>query len=508
MKKSYCLCLMAICITASAQVSFPHNAPSAGNTSSERVSNFTVGSAGNDRLEVANGTQNEGQFIPTFWSYRNTSNSFSMVFTSSIAPTFDNGVSPLMLFTTTVTPDVDFSAPASGNFVWGPSGSYLPIVNRPLFEWRNSSQKLMTIVANGDIGIGTPTPTARLHNVGSVRFENLANAAAPSFLLGTDANGNVFEYPATTGGGGTSDFDWLRPDNTFALSINDNIYTNGFVGFNVQNPAATIHANGTIRFENLANGVTPSFLLGTDSNGNVFEYPAATSGGGTADYDWLRPDNTFASSVNDNIYTNGFVGFNVQNPVATIHTNGTIRFDNLANAATPAFILGTDSNGNVFEYPAATGGGAISDSDWLKPDNTLATSIDDNIYTNGKVGINTNTFPSLIGTEDVSFYNLFVTGGILTEEVRVALVGEWADYVFKADYKLPSLQEVEKHIKDEGHLINIPSAEEVEQNGIELGEMNKLLLEKVEELTLYMIELNKKIEAQQKEIETLKGGKK
>jgi hypothetical protein len=426
MKKIILIGCIIAATNAFAQVSFPHSAASAGSSSAERPSSFTVSDAGNDRLEVANGTQNDGQFVPTLWSYRNTSNSFSMVLTSSIAPNLDTGTSPLMLFTTTIAPQVDFGAPATGDFVWGPSGTYLPISTRPLFEWRNSSAKLMTIIANGNTGIGTDTPSSRLHVVNSVRFQNLANAANPSFMLGTDNNGNVFEYPVPTGGG------------------------------------------------------TPGF-------------------------DWLRPDNTFAQSINDNIYTNGFVGFNVQNPAATVHTNGTIRFENLANAANPTFMLGTDSNGNVFEYPVpAGGGGGVTDADWLKPDGTLALSIDDNIYTNGKVGINTNTFPATVGTEDVSFYNLYVTGGILTEEVRVALVDEWADYVFKKEYKLPTLKEVERHIEEKGHLINIPSEKEVKENGIELAEMNRLLLEKVEELTLYVIDLNKKVEEQQKEIEMLK----
>ncbi|HRB72612.1 MAG TPA: hypothetical protein PK776_12270, partial [Flavobacterium sp.] len=71
----------------------------------------------------------------------------------------------------------------------------------------------------------------------------------------------------------------------------------------------------------------------------------------------------------------------------------------------------------------------------------------------------------------------------------------WADYVFESDYNLPTLQQVEKHIKEKGHLKDIPSAKEVEENGIELGEMNKLLLQKVEELTLYIIEMNKELQA-------------
>ncbi|MEC7262907.1 MAG: hypothetical protein VXW38_04140 [Bacteroidota bacterium] len=100
-----------------------------------------------------------------------------------------------------------------------------------------------------------------------------------------------------------------------------------------------------------------------------------------------------------------------------------------------------------------------------------------------------------IGTSDPGSYQLAVNGNIHTKEVKVDLTG-WPDYVFKEDHGLPTLQEVEQHIKEKGRLINIPSAEEVEANGIELGEMNKLLLEKIEELTLYTLQQQKELENQ------------
>ncbi|MCR5863284.1 hypothetical protein LRS05_14650 [Flavobacterium sp. J372] len=361
-----------------------------------------------------------------------------------------------------------------------------------------------TKYTNGLIGFNTSNPTANIHANGTVRFQNLANATTASFMLGTDASGNVFEYPVPTGG--TTDADWLKPDGTVPMLIGDTKYTNGLIGFNTSNPTANIHAKGTVRFEDMANATTPSFMLGTDANGNVFEYPVPTGGTGTPDADWLKPDGTVPMLISDTKYTNGFIGFNTSNPTANIHAKGTVRFEDMANATTPSFMLGTDANGNVFEYPVPEEG--ITDADWLKPDGTIPMSINDVIYTNGKVGINTNIFPSVVGTEDISSYNLFVAGGILTEEVRIALQDEWADYVFAEGYKLPTLKQVEEHIAENGHLINIPSAKQVKENGVELGEMNKLLLEKVEELTLYMIELNKKLEAQQKEIEILKQGKK
>jgi trimeric autotransporter adhesin len=107
------------------------------------------------------------------------------------------------------------------------------------------------------------------------------------------------------------------------------------------------------------------------------------------------------------------------------------------------------------------------------------------------------TFPATAGSIDVSDYSLFVKGGILTEEVRVTLQADWADYVFAKDYKLPTLKEVEGYIDANGHLPNMPSAQQVKEDGIGLGEMSKMQQEKIEELTLYLIE-------QQKEIETLK----
>lgn len=69
----------------------------------------------------------------------------------------------------------------------------------------------------------------------------------------------------------------------------------------------------------------------------------------------------------------------------------------------------------------------------------------------------------------------------------------WSDFVFKKEYKLPTLEEVENHIAEKGHLENIPSEEEVLKNGINLGEMNAKLLQKIEELTLYVIEMKKDI---------------
>lgn len=124
----------------------------------------------------------------------------------------------------------------------------------------------------------------------------------------------------------------------------------------------------------------------------------------------------------------------------------------------------------------------ISTEDSFRNEGVIVHEPEFTITTSGDVGIGMR----------IPDAKLAVNGNIHAKEVKVDLTG-WPDYVFKEDYDLPTLEEVEKHIKDKGHLINIPSAEEVEENGIELGEMNKLLLEKIEELALYVIELKKEI---------------
>jgi uncharacterized coiled-coil protein SlyX len=107
---------------------------------------------------------------------------------------------------------------------------------------------------------------------------------------------------------------------------------------------------------------------------------------------------------------------------------------------------------------------------------------------------------------DCTDYSLFVKNGIKAEKVKVdiASANGWADYVFKNGYQLQTLEEVEKHIAEKGHLPNVPSAEEVAKNGINVAEMDAKLLEKIEELTLYSIEQNKKLNEQNKQIDLLK----
>ena len=123
---------------------------------------------------------------------------------------------------------------------------------------------------------------------------------------------------------------------------------------------------------------------------------------------------------------------------------------------------------------------------------------------NERLRINDDTGNVGIGTTDTQGFKLGVNGKIAATEVKVALYTNWSDFVFEKGYNLPTLKEVEKHIEEKGHLENIPSAEEVAENGFFLGEMDAKLLQKIEELTLYTIEQEKELETQREENKTIK----
>ena len=103
---------------------------------------------------------------------------------------------------------------------------------------------------------------------------------------------------------------------------------------------------------------------------------------------------------------------------------------------------------------------------------------------NGNIGIGTKSPDA----------KLTVKGKIHAEEVKIDLSVPAPDYVFKEGYKLMSLEDIQQFIKEHGHLPNIPSAKDMEENGVELGVMNMKLLEKIEELTLFILNQQREIE--------------
>lgn len=115
--------------------------------------------------------------------------------------------------------------------------------------------------------------------------------------------------------------------------------------------------------------------------------------------------------------------------------------------------------------------------------------------TNGNVGI---------GTTDTKGYKLAVNGDAIFTRVKVKAYTAWPDFVFAPDYNLPSLSAVDAYIKQHKHLPDMPSEKEVKEQGLDLGEMNKKLLQKVEELTLYILQQDAQLKRHEQEILQLK----
>lgn len=160
----------------------------------------------------------------------------------------------------------------------------------------------------------------------------------------------------------------------------------------------------------------------------------------------------------------GFVGIGTTEPIATLDVRGSIVSTSL-----------TTSNG--YSVLASDNTGLVSKSPIF-------------ISNDGKVAIGTNQTPTANGTS----YALYVKGGILAEEVKIKLMANWPDYIFSGGYYLMDIYQLDAYIQKNKHLPGVPTEKEVANDGIDLAQMNGLLLEKVEELTLHIITLQKQLD--------------
>ena len=236
------------------------------------------------------------------------------------------------------------------------------------------------------------------------------------------------------------------------------------------NMAWNTHNNMFLNDATTGNGLPP---VSTDANAKKY---VITNADGWGKFQWTKiGDLTWNHIATKNIKMDGFALTNHSNATPATNTDAGLRLDN---------------NGNVRIGTTA-------------PDTTNPAKL----QVDGRVFVGT---PSTATNDYDANYKLLVNGKVLVRnEVYVKQDGiGWADYVFAKDYKLMPLQEVEQHINEKGHLPNMPSAAEVEKDGIAVGDLIKRQQEKIEELTLYLIEMKKQNDEIQKELKAIKANQK
>ncbi|MDR3715174.1 MAG: discoidin domain-containing protein [Puia sp.] len=533
---------------------------------------------------------------------------------------------------TSINVYVDYPPPSwslIGNAGTNADSNFLGTTDSTKLVFRTNNLKRMTILPNGNIGIGVDTPTAQLHTSGTVRFAGLTNDSTKTRLLVTDSSGNV-SYRTLTGllsgsvlvqGGntfgsttilGTKDNNNLdfytnntdrarltntgnllvgtTSDNGNKLQVNGSLsatassYINGFnfistayasiiksdsaksiligsPGTVAGTSGFTNHVGGSIVIHlplnsgaGLTDSVSNSVLIGrnsslatatidnslvvakdmgydSDYNGSLLKSNLTTFGGTRG---FLRDDNPGGAAYMFGEFTgNLYFGYNVPNwyfPVASIPSNyiqiGTSSHNLLAlfggfhatppqqsTLAGPSYRPGdansSFSTGQYFRIGAGRGTGAGAGSDLrlaVAPPTVYGSDLNpyvDAVTISGStayVGIGTTTPQS----------QLAVNGTITAKKVVVTQTG-WPDYVFNKTYRLLSLGELEKYIREHRHLPGVTSAPEVARKGLDLGANQTALLKKIEELTLYLIHQNREadeqdaqLRKQQEEIDALR----
>lgn len=387
-----------------------------------------------------------------------------------------------------------------------------------------------SILCAQNVGIGTNTPAARLDVKSSSNYVSQFNGVSPMYigLFENDVyRGYIGSYSGAeedmdVGTGQSNATGKLHLTTTAVPRLTIN--STGQVGIGLTNPSHLLHIGGDLFIESSVGKI----ILGYETGGS--QWRLGTTGPGT-DIRWYTYDGVTEKPVHY-FRQNGDVGIGtgIPVPLAKLEVRGTG-----TTSSTNTFILrnnygdtllrmrddgrmGIGYNGNTFGrqlnlggaginfYTAneAAFGGAVFPTDtslvlWsnsnsnnylvLQPSwgNTGIGTYTPNakLHLNGTMLIGNNSQRTATG------YSLSVDGKVIAEDFTTLNSTAWPDYVFEKDYPLMSLQQVKQYIDSYKHLPGVPDAATIEKNGFRLGEMVKKLVEKTEELTVYILELER-----------------
>jgi len=395
-----------------------------------------------------------------------------------------------------------------------------------------SSGKLMITgigahyINGGNVGIGTDHPDQKLTiKGGGIGFDY--NSSDKKLYSPVDGDLEWMTHGAAEGHGFAVS---QKGEKRVYLNVLGNSYLNGGnVGIGTTTPNAMLDVNGAA----IINGPPGITLTLKKSSTNVpglaFQgaNQAAVLEGGD---DYLAA--YLGGSRRFSILSNGNVGIGMDAPTAKLDVMGNLNSFNVAigqlNAATSTknyanfssnihgsvlissnlFFSGSDDLKIARTHSSLSGASIIIPGNGQPNQggivfytNTPTSVTEDQVY-RGKLSMAIKADGNIgIGTSNPQ-EKLTVAGTIGSREIKVS-TNAGADFVFETDYKLPDLAELEKFVKTNKHLPEIPTAKQMVDNGVNLGELNIKLLQKLEELTLHLIELNKKVDAQQTEINRL-----
>lgn len=343
-----------------------------------------------------------------------------------------------------------------------------------------------------NVGIGTTTPnaSAQLEIASSTRglllprmtlVQRSAIVAPATGLLiyQTDNTAGFYHYNGTA---------WVQQSAAgyWTLSGTDIFNSNsGRVGIGTNTPLSKLHIDG-------GDATVSNGSLRLRGSLNPFYFDSAD---GTHKFQFTNFNNALwiqkipASTPDLVIGSNGFIGMGTGSPAVKLHIYGSaggevLRLDaatdpqlGLTQAGVLKGVLRLGGDDIVLGSPASNDLGRLIVR--LNGGDRLM------VHPDGKITIGTATA--------ANGYLLSVNGKAICTELKVQLQANWPDYVFKEDYPLKSLDELRKYVNSNNHLPGMPAARQVEQHGMEVGEMQRKMMEKLEELTLYVLQLEEKI---------------